>query len=170
MVEKRLGCYVPVCTRTRRVGTGGHSTGGWCWQVLASSCNCIRVQRSLKVTWRPKACFGSVDGTNVPGMPFVGGSKRFLRKEETSFRRRCFLTSWTYRACPASGPRGCCVLCTPQITLSPRIEDGIVTWRTPHLEKCQEAARCTVGKRVLQSRIQLVGGVILSWSKGQAEL
>ena len=60
MIEKRLGYYVPVCTRTRRVRTGGHSTGGWCWKVLASSCNCIRVQRSLKVTWRPKACFGSV--------------------------------------------------------------------------------------------------------------
>jgi hypothetical protein len=28
MIEERLGCYIPVATRTRRVGTGGHSTGG----------------------------------------------------------------------------------------------------------------------------------------------
>jgi hypothetical protein len=38
MIEERLRCYVPVGTRTRRVGAGGHSTGGWCWQVLTSSC------------------------------------------------------------------------------------------------------------------------------------
>jgi len=82
MIEERLGCYVLVGTRTLRVGAGGHSTGGLCWQVMTTSCNCIRVQRSLKATWRPKACFGLVDGTNVPGMPFVDGSKRLLRKED----------------------------------------------------------------------------------------
>jgi hypothetical protein len=82
MIEERLGCYVLVGTSTLRVGAGGHSTGGLCWQVMTSSCNCIRVQRSLKATWRPKACFGLVDGTNVPGMPFVDGSKRLLRKED----------------------------------------------------------------------------------------
>ena len=37
MIEERLGGYVPVGTRTRRVGTGGHSTGCWCWQVLAAA-------------------------------------------------------------------------------------------------------------------------------------
>ena len=58
MIQELIGCYVLVGTRTRRVGTSGHSTESWCWQVLASSCNCIRVQRSLEATWRPKACFG----------------------------------------------------------------------------------------------------------------
>ena len=48
MIEERLGCYVLVGTRTRRVGTGGHSTGGWCWQVLTKSCNCIRTVYEYK--------------------------------------------------------------------------------------------------------------------------
>jgi hypothetical protein len=30
MVEEGLRCYVPVGTRTGRVGTGGHSTWSWC--------------------------------------------------------------------------------------------------------------------------------------------
>ncbi len=45
MFEERLGCYILVATRTRRGGTGGHSTGGWCWQVL-TSCNCMRIIRT----------------------------------------------------------------------------------------------------------------------------
>jgi len=60
MIDERLGCYIPVGTRTGRMGTGRHSTGGWCWRVLTSSCNCMREKRSLKVTWRPKTCFGLV--------------------------------------------------------------------------------------------------------------
>lgn len=149
MIDERLGCYIPVGTRTRRVGTSGHNTRGWCWQELTSSCNCIRVQRSLKVTWRPKACFGLVGRNQRSGHAVHGWF------EAQSLRRRCFLTSWTFQACLVSGPRGCCVLCTPQITLSPRIEDGIVTYsggyRTWRNVKRQQCALCTLGKGVPES-------------------
>lgn len=156
MIEERLGRYVPVGTRTRRVGTSGHSTGGWCWQVLTNSRSCIRVQRSLKATWRPKACFRLVGRNQRSGHAVRGWFEALSSKGRPSFRRRCFLTSWTYRAYIASGPRGCCVPCTPHITLSPRIEDGIVTWRTPHPERCQEAAAMrTLGKGVPEPRILL---------------
>ena len=100
MIEERLGCYVPVGTRTRRVGTGGHSTGGgWCWQVLTSSCSCIRVQCSLKVTWRPKACFGLVGRNQRSGHAVRGWFEALSSKGSLSFRSRCLLTCWPCKAC-----------------------------------------------------------------------
>lgn len=46
MVEERLSHYVPVGTGTGRVGTGGHSTRGWCWAALSRRSNCMRVNNA----------------------------------------------------------------------------------------------------------------------------
>jgi hypothetical protein len=34
MVDERLRRHILVATRAYRVGTSGHSTGGWYWEVL----------------------------------------------------------------------------------------------------------------------------------------
>jgi hypothetical protein len=171
MIEERLSYYVPVGTRTRRVGTGGHSTGGWCWQVLASRCNCIRVQPSLKATWRPKACFGFVERNQRSGHAVRGWFEALSSKGKTTVPSPRFSDildlpsvprKWTSRMLHA-------MHAVDNPLTANRRRDCYVE-RTPHLEKCQEAAAmCTLGKRVPESRIQLVGGVILSRSKGQAE-
>lgn len=86
MIEERLSYYVLVGTRTRRVGTSGHSTGAGVGKALTSSRNCIRVQRSLKVTWRPKACFGLVGRNQRSGHAVRGWFEALSSKGRTSFR------------------------------------------------------------------------------------
>jgi hypothetical protein len=75
MIEERLGRDILVGTRAGGVGTGGHSAGAGVGKSLSRH-NKVQAasrrpgaQRHVRV-WR--------GGTNVPGMPLVGGSKRLL--------------------------------------------------------------------------------------------
>ena len=167
MIEEHLGCNVFMGTRARRVGTSGHSTRGWCRQILASSCSCIRIQRSLKVTWRAKACFGLAGRNQRSGHAVRGWFEVLSSKGRPSLRRRCLL-GCTERASRV-GPGLEDVAChgTPHITLSPRIEDGIVAWRTPHGWRNVIRQRCGPLVKGFQNT---TSSTVLSRPRGQAEL
>jgi len=126
--------------------------------------------RCLKVTRRPKACLGWRDGTNVPGMPLMDGSKRCLQKEDVA---DILLTSWAYGACLASGASR--MLRAMHAAHKPLAVDG--RWKcyvedTARLGNLQESAivHAPFGEEGFQNPASSVRRVILSRSNGQAEL
>lgn len=106
MIEERLGRHILVGTRAGRVGTGGHSAGAGAGKSLSRHNNVYKYKLP-QGDLAPKGMFAF--GVAEPTFRAC----RWWAVRSNPCVPDALLTSLAYRACLASRPRGCCVLCTP---------------------------------------------------------